>query len=37
MMAAVDGRGEDINKVISDYIATNASAVDALINAARAK
>ena len=31
MMAAVDGRGEDINKVVSAYIDANASAVDALI------
>ena len=37
MMAAVDGRGEDINKVIAAYIDINASAVDALINAAKAK
>ena len=31
MMAAVDGRGEDIDKVIAAYIEANAAAVDALI------
>ena len=37
MMAAVDGRGEDIDGVVAAYIDANAGAVDALINAAKSK
>ena len=37
MMAAVDGRGEDIGAVVAAYINANAGAVDALINAAKSR
>lgn len=37
MMAAVDSRGEDINKVVDAWINANSAAVDSLIAAAKAK
>lgn len=37
MMAAIDGRGEDINKVVAAYIEANAGSVNALIKAAKSK
>ncbi|MGC6485742.1 MAG: ABC transporter substrate-binding protein [Candidatus Puniceispirillales bacterium] len=37
MMAAVDSRGEDINKVVDEWINANSAAVDSLIAAAKAK
>ena len=37
MMAAVDGRGEDINAVVAAHIDANAAAVDALISAAKSR
>lgn len=36
MMAAVDGRGEDIDKVVSAYVNANASAIDKMIANAKA-
>ena len=36
MMAAVDGRGEDIDKVVSAYVNANASAIDKMIAKAKA-
>ena len=36
MMAAVDGRGEDIKDVVAKYINSNASAIDAMIAKAKA-
>lgn len=37
MMAAVDSRGEDINKVVGEWMAANSAAVDSMIAAAKAK
>ena len=37
LMAAVDGRGEDIDRVVKNYLRKNMSSVDALIRAAKAK
>lgn len=36
MMAAVDGRGEDIDKIVAAYISANASSIDAMIAKAKA-
>ncbi len=36
MMAAVDSRGEDLDKVVAAYIAANAGAIDAMIAKAKA-
>ncbi|NDA08111.1 MAG: glycine/betaine ABC transporter substrate-binding protein [Alphaproteobacteria bacterium] len=35
MMAAVDGRGEDINKVVAAYVDANAGSIDAMISKAK--
>ena len=37
MMAAVDGRGEDIGKVVAAHVSKNGSAIDSLIASAKAK
>jgi glycine betaine/proline transport system substrate-binding protein len=37
MMAAIDGRGEDINAVVAEFVASKSAEIDAMIAAAKSK
>jgi hypothetical protein len=37
MMAAIDGRGEDIDAVVAEFVASKSADIDAMIAAAKAK
>ena len=37
MMAAIDGRGEDIDVVVANFVASKSAEIDAMIAAAKSK